>query len=105
MVYRILRGMEELKWVTSAWEGEQTQGPPRRIYRLSALGFEVLSQWIKDLERSRSWIERFLYKYQQHIREDEGAHREKAPRFRAHLTQGGASCREEIAQDPGDLGQ
>lgn len=74
MVYRILRGMEEHKWVTSAWEGEQTQGPPRRIYRLSALGFEVLSQRIKDLEQSKSWIDSFLHAYHEHIREGEGAH-------------------------------
>jgi DNA-binding PadR family transcriptional regulator len=105
MVYRILRGMEELKWVTSAWEGEQTQGPPRRIYRLSTLGFKVLSQWIKDLEQSKSWIERFLRAYHEHIREGEGVHHQKAPRFRVHLTKGGASCQEEIAQDQGDLGR
>jgi DNA-binding PadR family transcriptional regulator len=74
MVYRVLRSMEELKWVTSAWEGEQTQGPPRRIYRLSSLGLEVLIQRIKDLERSRSWIDRFLRAYHKHIREGEGAH-------------------------------
>jgi len=41
-VYRALRDMEERGWVVSSWEEEQSQGPPRRVYRLAALGNEVL---------------------------------------------------------------
>ncbi|MGD8398432.1 MAG: PadR family transcriptional regulator, partial [Anaerolineae bacterium] len=37
-VYRALREMEGRGWVTSSWEEEQTQGPPRRVYRLTELG-------------------------------------------------------------------
>jgi DNA-binding PadR family transcriptional regulator len=75
MVYRILRDMEELKWVTSAWEGEKTQGPPRRMYRLTPLGLRVLGQWADDLEQSKSGIERFLRAYHDHIKECEGEYR------------------------------
>jgi PadR family transcriptional regulator PadR len=74
IVYRILRDMEDLNWVTSTWDEEQTQGPPRRIYELSAAGSEVLTQWAKDLEQSKSRIERFLHAYYKHMKETEGAH-------------------------------
>jgi poly-beta-hydroxybutyrate-responsive repressor len=72
MVYRVLRDMEGLEWVTSTWDEEQTQGPPRRIYQLSALGNAVLAQWAKDLEQSKSRIELFLRAYREHMREGEG---------------------------------
>ena len=35
-VYRVLRDMEAKEWVTSTWDEEQTQGPPRRVYRFTA---------------------------------------------------------------------
>ena len=42
VVYRTLRDMEEKEWVTSNWDEERSQGPPRRVYRITALGDEVL---------------------------------------------------------------
>jgi DNA-binding PadR family transcriptional regulator len=71
MVYRVLRDMEDLGWVTSTWDEQQTQGPPRRIYELSALGDEVLAEWTRDLEQSKSRIERFLRVYRQQMKEAE----------------------------------
>jgi DNA-binding PadR family transcriptional regulator len=73
MVYRILRDMEALNWVSSTWDKEQTQGPPRRIYALSPAGSSVLNQWARDLEESKSRIERFLRAYY-HMKKAEGAH-------------------------------
>jgi DNA-binding PadR family transcriptional regulator len=69
MLYRILREMEDLGWVSSTWDEQQTQGPPRRIYKLSSLGDEVLAEWAKDLELSKTRIERFLRKYEQQSKE------------------------------------
>ena len=51
VVYRALRDMEEMGWVTSAWDTEQAQGPPRRVYRLTAQGDQVLGGWVRVCDR------------------------------------------------------
>lgn len=71
-VYRALRDMEERGWVISSWEEEQTQGPPRRVYRLTALGDEVLGWWTQDLQETRQMIDRILGRYARHMEEGEG---------------------------------
>ena len=73
-VYRALRDMEERGWVLSSWEGEQTQGPPRRVYRLTTLGDEVLGQWTQDLQDTRRMIDHLLDAYSRHMEEGEGEH-------------------------------
>jgi DNA-binding PadR family transcriptional regulator len=60
VVYRLLREMEDAGWVKSTWDEHRTQGPPRRVYQLSAEGERVLEQWSQDLEQWRSRIDRFL---------------------------------------------
>jgi PadR family transcriptional regulator, regulatory protein PadR len=42
VIYRTLREMETLEWIVSDWDADQTQGPPRRIYELTAQGEAVL---------------------------------------------------------------
>ncbi|MGD8627256.1 MAG: helix-turn-helix transcriptional regulator [Anaerolineae bacterium] len=71
-VYRALRDMEERGWVTSFWEEEQTQGPPRRVYRLTQLGDKVLNWWAKDLRDTAQIIEHFLDEHARHMEEGEG---------------------------------
>ena len=71
-VYRALRDMEERGWVISSWEEERTQGPPRRVYRLTALGDEVLGWWTEDLQETRQMIDRILGRYARHMEEGEG---------------------------------
>jgi PadR family transcriptional regulator PadR len=73
-VYRTLRDMEEKGWVTSTWDEEQAQGPPRRVYRLTALGDEVLAMWTQDLVESRKRISYLLGAYRRHMEEGEGEH-------------------------------
>ena len=73
-IYRMLRDMEEKGWVTSAWDEEQAQGPPRRVYHLTALGDEVLALWTQDLEESRKKIGYLLGVYRHHMEEGEGEH-------------------------------
>ena len=73
-IYRMLRDMEEKGWVTSTWDEEQAQGPPRRVYRLTALGDEVLTLWTQDLEESRKKIGYLLGVYRRHMEEGEGEH-------------------------------
>ena len=60
-----LREMENSGWVNSTWDDQLTQGPPRRVYKLSAEGERVLQDWVKDLEQGRSRTERFLRAYKQ----------------------------------------
>lgn len=71
-VYRALRGMEEKNWITSTWDEEQTQGPPRRVYCLAALGNEVLNWWTQDLQETRHMIDQILGTYTRHMEEGEG---------------------------------
>lgn len=73
-IYRMLRDMEEKGWVTSTWDEEQAQGPPRRVYRLTALGDEVLVLWTQDLMEGRKKIDYLLGAYRRHIEEGEGEH-------------------------------
>ncbi len=74
VVYRTLRDMEEKEWVASSWNEEQTKGPPRRVYRLTALGNEVLHGWTNDLRETREMIDHILEMHMQHMEEGEGAH-------------------------------
>ncbi len=71
-VYRVLRDMEERGWVTSLWEEEETQGPPRRVYRLTSMGDEVLTWWIEDLQESGEMIEEILAAYAWHMETGKG---------------------------------
>jgi len=69
VVYRSLREMEARGWVTSSWDEEQTQGPPRRVYCLTPLGDEVLKSWAQDLQGTRSMIDNLLNVYERHMTE------------------------------------
>ena len=72
VVYRTLRDMENRGWVTSTWDEESTQGPPRRVYRITAEGDDALTQWVQDLGETRELIDRFVTAYRQHMVEGEG---------------------------------
>lgn len=71
-LYRALREMEERGWLTSFWEEEETQGPPRRIYQLTALGNEVLSWWTQDVRETSQIIDHLLETYTRHMEEGKG---------------------------------
>ena len=60
MVYRVLREMEVLGWVSSTWEIQQTQGPPRRVYGLTELGSEAIKAWAGELRQVRGIINDLL---------------------------------------------
>jgi DNA-binding PadR family transcriptional regulator len=60
VVYRILRQMELDGWVTSSWDKDQTQGPPRRVYSLSQIGEEALGDWIEELRKLNERLTRLL---------------------------------------------
>jgi DNA-binding PadR family transcriptional regulator len=60
VIYRILRDMEGLEWIQSDWDTGQTQGPPRRMYRLTATGEEVLQNWQHELEKLQGLISQLM---------------------------------------------
>jgi len=72
VVYRALRDMESRGWVTSTWDEEQTQGPPRRVYRLTSQGHEALGLWTQDLQETRGLIDHLVGAYSQHMEEGKG---------------------------------
>ena len=74
VVYRALRDMEARGWVVSTWDEEETQGPPRRVYRLTALGDEALGLWAQDLRETQRVIDHLVGTYQRHMEEGEGEH-------------------------------
>ena len=74
VVYRALREMEENEWVTSTWDAEQTQGPPRRIYHLATLGNDMLRLCIQDLQQTREQIDELVDAYGKHMDEGTGEH-------------------------------
>jgi PadR family transcriptional regulator PadR len=74
VIYRVLRDMEARGWVASMWDEEQTQGPPRRIYRITALGDEVLATWVRELDETRKMLDRLVGAYHLHMEEGEGEH-------------------------------
>lgn len=65
VVYRTLREMEILEWIRSEWHTDQTQGPPRRTYQLTAQGEEALQNWRQELAKKRDLISQLLRRLEQ----------------------------------------
>ena len=63
LVYRALREMENDGWLQSRWSDESL-GPKRRLYRLTNLGKEQLTNFINDLRRTREEIEVLIHRYE-----------------------------------------
>jgi len=72
VIYRVLRDMEARGWVTSTWDDEQTQGPPRRVYHITALGDEVLATRVQELDETRNMLDRLVGAYRFHMEKGEG---------------------------------
>lgn len=66
LIYRALRGMEEDGLVTSAWDEQETQGPPRRVYTLSVEGREALAYYMDELRMTSNQINQLIEIYQQY---------------------------------------
>jgi PadR family transcriptional regulator PadR len=72
VIYRMLRDMEARGWVVSTWDEEQAQGPPRRVYRITALGDEVLATRVQELDETRNMLDRLVGAYHLHMEKGEG---------------------------------
>ena len=58
MVYRTLREFEAEGLVKTKWGLEE--GPPRREYRLTTKGHEVLGEWVEVMVERKRLVEAFL---------------------------------------------
>ena len=63
IVYRALREMEEQHLLRSEWD-EDSQGPARRVYRISEAGEAFLTDWIDDLRTTRNEIDALIQAYE-----------------------------------------
>ncbi len=61
-VYRTLRDLEARRVVTSEW-GESSEGPPRRVYKLSSKGRRHLDRYAGEFEDARATFSAFLEQY------------------------------------------
>ncbi|MDI6893283.1 MAG: helix-turn-helix transcriptional regulator [Bacillota bacterium] len=61
-LYRNLRRMEDEGLVTSSWDFSAA-GPPRRLYRVTEQGEELLHGWAAEVEHYRFRLDRFLSMY------------------------------------------
>ncbi len=64
LVYRILRNMEEIGWVSSHI-GEESLGPQRRVYQILPEGKTRLAELIDGLRQRRDEINNLLKAYDQ----------------------------------------
>jgi PadR family transcriptional regulator, regulatory protein PadR len=77
LIYRALRDMEEEGAIQSTWDEEKTQGPPRRVYTLTARGNDSLQLYIQDLQTTRKRIDDLLQAYSLHMKDGNGQFHEK----------------------------
>ena len=63
LIYRALHALESEGLVSSTWDKEESQGPPRRVYALTAFGNSELEHYIVELKDQRDRIERLMQAY------------------------------------------
>ncbi|MGD8622012.1 MAG: PadR family transcriptional regulator [Anaerolineales bacterium] len=63
VVYRMLRKMETAGWVNSRWS-DDSQGPRRRVYTITAAGKQRLDELVEDLRVTRDQINDLLERYE-----------------------------------------
>lgn len=65
VVYRTLREMESLDWITSDWDADESLGPPRRTYTLTEPGKAALKNWRAEMARTVDLIVKLIEKIDQ----------------------------------------
>ena len=67
IIYRSLREMEGAGWIVS-YQGQESRGPQRRVYRLTEQGNRHLEIWIEDLRRAKREIELLMQAYERDVK-------------------------------------
>lgn len=65
MIYRDLREMEEMGWIESSWDEEDSKGPKRRVYQIKDQGWLQLEEWLESLIHIQEQIANLEERYQQ----------------------------------------
>lgn len=65
VVYRALREMESLNWISSDWDKDESLGPPRRTYTLTELGRSALKNWRDEMVKTGDLINKLIGKIDQ----------------------------------------
>ncbi|NLN69231.1 MAG: hypothetical protein GX142_00375 [Chloroflexi bacterium] len=60
IVYRTLRQMESLGWITAEWDMDNKQGPPRKIFSLCDQGRAAYQTWQEELLKAQNSIDHML---------------------------------------------
>ena len=60
VIYRALREMEALEWITSDWDADESLGPPRRTYSLTESGKSALMNWREEIKRTSELMSRLI---------------------------------------------
>lgn len=63
-VYRALQQLERDECVVAEWD-TSTPGPAKKIYRLTAAGWEKLDFWLEDIEQRMENLRYFVEAYRQ----------------------------------------
>ena len=67
-LYRVLRALEEDGLVSSEWD-DDSPGPAKRVYSLTAAGEQVLADWVAALRSAHARITSFLARYGEEVRD------------------------------------
>ncbi|MFP4343146.1 MAG: PadR family transcriptional regulator [Anaerolineales bacterium] len=62
-VYRVLQHLEEAEWITSTWDTESAQGPPRKVYEITTEGLEALDMWSQEIQELQETLDSLLGAY------------------------------------------
>lgn len=62
-IYRTLTGLEADGMVVSELESLGSLGPPRRVYRITAAGEDLLRNWVEQLRATDRILHQFLQEY------------------------------------------
>ncbi len=65
VVYRALREMESLNWISSDWDADESLGPPRRTYTVTESGRRALRNWRDEMVRTSDLIRKLISKMDQ----------------------------------------
>jgi PadR family transcriptional regulator, regulatory protein PadR len=57
ILYRALRELEAVSFVSGSWDEEKSLGPQRRMYTITPQGETALAEWVQALRQRRREIE------------------------------------------------
>ncbi len=63
-IYRILQTLEAKSHIIAIWNAKESQGPPRKVYRLTAEGEEILRAWGDEMTALKTTLVAFTERHQ-----------------------------------------